>query len=62
MSYYHDKVLPKNLFHFPWLLDTQMKGNTEKRHLIMSTDQSINVQLGGSLTERSDCEKMLGVK
>ena len=62
MSYYHYKVLPKNLFHFPWLSDTQMKGNTEKRHLIMSTDQSINVQLGGSLIERSDCEKMLGVK
>ena len=61
MSYYHDKVLPKNLFHFPWLSDTQMKGKAEKRHL-MSTDQSINVQLGGSLIERSDCEKMLGVK
>ena len=39
-----------------------MKGKTEKCHLIMSTDQSVNSQLGGSLTERSDCEKMLGVK
>ena len=39
-----------------------MKGNTEKCHLIMSTDQSVNFQLGGSLIERSDCEKMLGVK
>ena len=39
-----------------------MKGNPEKCHLIMSTDQSVNVQLGGSLIERSDCEKMLGVK
>ena len=28
----------------------------------MSTDQSDNFQLGGSLIERSDCEKMLGVK
>ena len=28
----------------------------------MSTDQSVNFQLGGSLIERSDCEKMLGVK
>ena len=45
MSYYHYKVLPKNLFHFPWLSDTQIKGNTEKRHLIMSTGQSINVLL-----------------
>ena len=39
-----------------------MKGNTEKCHLIMSTDQTVNFQFGGSLIERSDCEKMLGVK
>ena len=28
----------------------------------MSTDQSVNFQLGGSLIEISDCEKRLGVK
>ena len=39
-----------------------MKGNTEKCHLIMSTNESIDFQLGGSLIERSDCEKKLGVK
>ena len=39
-----------------------MWGNTEKFHLIMITDQSANFQLGGSLIERSDCEKMLRVK
>ena len=49
----------KNLFQ--WLSDNQMKGNTEKFHLIMSTDKSVNFQLSGSLIERSDCEKMLGV-
>ena len=47
---------------FQWLSDNQMKGNTEKCHLIMSTDQTVNFQFGGSLIERSDCEKMLGVK
>ena len=47
---------------FQWLSDNQMWGNTEKCHLIMITDQSANFQLGGSLIERSDCEKMLGVK
>ena len=47
---------------FQWLSDNQMKGNTEKCHLIMSTNKSFNFQLGGSLIERSDCEKMLGVK
>ena len=39
-----------------------MKGNTEKCRLIMSTDKSVSFQHGGSLIERSDCEKMLGVK
>ena len=38
-----------------------MKGNTEKCHLIMSTNEYVNFQHGGSLIERSDCEKMLGV-
>ena len=47
---------------FQWLLDNQIKGNTQKCHLTMNTDQSVNFQLGGSLLERSDCEKMLGVK
>ena len=28
----------------------------------MSTDQSVNFQLCSSLIEKSDCEKMLGVK
>ena len=28
----------------------------------MRTDKSVNFKLGGSLIERSDCEKMLGVK
>ena len=50
----------KNLFQ--WLSDNQMKDNTEKFHLIMRTDKSVNFKLGGSLIERSDCEKMLGVK
>ena len=39
-----------------------MTGNTQKCHFIMSTDQSVNFQLGGSLIKRSDCEKILGVK
>ena len=47
---------------FQCLSDNQMKGNTEKCHLIMSTDQSVNFQPGGSLIERSDYEKISGVK
>ena len=51
---------PRKLFQ--WLSDNLMKGNTEKCHLVMSTDQSVNFQLGGSLLERSDSEQMFGVK
>ena len=39
-----------------------MKANAEKCHLIMSTNESVDFQLGGSLIERSDCDKILGVK
>ena len=39
-----------------------MKDNTEKCHLMISTDQSVDFQLAGSLIERGNCEKMLGVK
>ena len=47
---------------FQWLSDNQMKSNTEKSHFIMSTDESVKLQRCGSIVERSDCEKMLGVK
>ena len=39
-----------------------MKGNAERCYLIINTNESVDFQLGGSLIERSDCEKMLGVK
>ena len=32
-----------------WLSDNQMKGNTEKCHLIMSTNEPVDFQLGSSL-------------
>ena len=47
---------------FQWLLDNQIESNTKKSSLIMSTYQSVNFQLAGSLIKRSDCEKMLGLK
>ena len=39
-----------------------MKGIAERFHFIMSTNESFDFRLGGSLIERSDCEKMLGIK
>ena len=35
--------------------------NAEKCHLLINTNESVDFQLGGSVTEKRDCEKMLGV-
>ena len=47
---------------FQWLSDKQIRRNAEKCRLIMSTSESVDIQLGSSLIVRSNCEKMLGVK
>ena len=39
-----------------------MKGNTDKCHLIMSTNNNPEIQLGDSLIKASDYEKLLGLK
>ena len=35
--------------------------NAEKCHLLINTNESVDFQLGGSVTEKRDCEKMFGV-
>ena len=47
---------------FRWFSDNQMKGNTDKCHLIMSTNNNPEIQVGDSLIKASDCEKLLGLK
>ena len=47
---------------FRWFSDNQMKGNTYKCHLIMSTNNNPEIQVGDSLIKSSDCEKLLGLK
>ena len=39
-----------------------MKGNTDKYHLIVSTDEPIEIRVGEYLIKSSTCEKLLGVK
>ena len=39
-----------------------MKGNTDKYHLIVSTDEPIEIGVGESLIKSSTCEKLLGIK
>ena len=47
---------------FQWFSHNQMKGNTDKCHLIVSTDQPIEIRVGKSLIKSSTCEELLGIK
>ena len=45
-----------------WFSDSQMKGNTDKCHLVMSTNNTPELKVGDSLIKTSACKKLLGVK
>ena len=47
---------------FRWFSDNQMQRNSGKHHLILSTYEPAKVQIGESLIESTNCEKLLGVK
>ena len=42
--------------------DNQMRGNTDKCHLLLSKDESSEIHIGDSIIESSNCEKLLGIK
>ena len=47
---------------FKWFSDNQMKGNTDKCHLLLSKNESSEIHIGDSIIESSTCEKLLGIK
>ena len=47
---------------FKWFSDNQMKGNTDKCHLLLSKDESSEIHIRDSIMESSTCEKLLGIK
>ena len=47
---------------FKWFSDNQMQRNSGKYHLILSTYEPAKVQIGESLIESTNREKLLGVK
>ena len=47
---------------FKWFSDNQMKGSTDKCHLLLSKDESSEIHIGDSIIESSTCEKLLGIK
>ena len=50
----------EKLFH--WFSDNHMKGNTDKCHLIMSTNDTPELKVVDSLINTSTCGKLIGVK
>ena len=45
-----------------WFSNNQMKGNSGKCHVIPSSNEPAKIQIGESLIESTNCEKLLGVK
>ena len=47
---------------FKWFSHNQMKGSTDKCHLLLSKDESSEIHIGDSVIESSTCQKLLGIK
>ena len=47
---------------FQWFSDNQMKGNTDKCHLIMSINNATEIHIGDCSIKTSNCKEILGVK
>ena len=45
-----------------WFSDNQLKGNTNKCHLIVSSDDPTEIQVGELVIKNTTCEKLLGIK
>ena len=45
-----------------WFSHNQMKANTDKCQLIVSTDEPVEIRVGESLIKSSTCEKLLGIR
>ena len=47
---------------FQWFSDNEIKGNTDKCHLILSTNEQLEIIIEDSSFKWSSYEKLLGVK
>ena len=56
------KLQNASLTLFEWFYDNQMKANPEKRHLICSTDDKVNITVENQKMCNSPCEKLLDVR
>ena len=46
---------------FKRFASNQMKPNKDKCHLLISGRENININIDGNITEKSNCEKLLGM-
>ena len=47
---------------FKWFKDNLFNGNSDKCHLLVSTNEKTKINIGEFSIENSDCEKLFGVK
>ena len=47
---------------FQWFSENQLKGNTDKCHLVVSSDDPTEIQVGESVIKNNTCEMLLGIK
>ena len=47
---------------FQWFSENQLKGNTDKCHLIVSSDDPTEIQVGESVIKNIICEELPGIK
>ena len=47
---------------FNWFKDSQLKGNEDKCHVLLSTDETVEVNIYTARINNSKCQKLLGVK
>ena len=57
----HNKVMNNFKIMFAWISFNNSKANASKCHLFITPYQPIPVNVRGSITEYSSCEKLLGI-
>ena len=56
-------LFDRDLLHlsFKWFDDNLMKSNADKCHLLVSTNETVKIQVGNYNIANSKCEKLLGI-
>ena len=47
---------------FRWFSNNKLRGNTDKCHLIVSSNDRTEIQVGESVIKNTLCKKLLGIK